>query len=284
MGSPTHFFGQLTRTLSTANLYLAETVFPAGLDIPRHSHENACFCFVLEGSLTERYEHRERRPEGSTLIFHPADERHSEKFASRTRGFSIAILDSLLAGFEERPFQLAEPAEFRNGNPALLATRLYREFRRMDDASALVIEGLGMELIGECIRSLCPAESGRPPWLNRVHERLQDSFADDLSLRQLALLAGVHPVHLARTFRNHFGCSVGEYVRRLRVECASERLKATDLPLVDVAIESGFCTQSHFSTIFKQSTGMTPGEYRDAHGVKPTKSSSAPDRRRRRAA
>ena len=78
----------------------------------------------------------------------------------------------------------------------------------------------------------------------------------------LAKIAGVHPTHLARTFRRLHGCTVGDYVRWLRLEKAKGALSATEKSVALVAVESGFYDQAHFCRLFKAAYGMTPSEYR----------------------
>ncbi len=58
------------------------------------------------------------------------------------------------------------------------------------------------------------------------------------------------------------GCSVGEYVRRRRLEYVRRKLVDLELPLAQIAIDAGFADQSHLTRIFKRFTGMTPGRYR----------------------
>jgi AraC family transcriptional regulator len=69
-------------------------------------------------------------------------------------------------------------------------------------------------------------------------------------------------VRLARTFRRQRGESVGDCVRRLRVESARRLLEDGRQPLSEVALAAGFADQSHFTRVFRRLTGMTPGEYR----------------------
>jgi AraC family transcriptional regulator len=71
----------------------------------------------------------------------------------------------------------------------------------------------------------------------------------------------VHSVHLARQFKRTFGWTVGDYVRRLRVEFVCQQLE-TGKPLAELALRAGFSDQSHLTRIFKRFTGQTPGEYR----------------------
>jgi AraC family transcriptional regulator len=69
-------------------------------------------------------------------------------------------------------------------------------------------------------------------------------------------------VTLARTFRRTFGCTVGEYLRRLRIERAAEQLVSGDLPLAEIALAAGFADQSHFSNVFRRRTGVSPSAFR----------------------
>ena len=72
----------------------------------------------------------------------------------------------------------------------------------------------------------------------------------------------MHPVTLARAFRTFYGCSVGEYLRRVRVDLAGRWLSDTNLGLAQIALSAGFCDQSHFSNVFRRIIGLTPSRYR----------------------
>jgi AraC family transcriptional regulator len=98
--------------------------------------------------------------------------------------------------------------------------------------------------------------------VEQARSLLQERFSDDLSLSDVARAVGVHPVHLARTFRQHHGTTVGEYLRALRVEFAARELSSSDMPLLDITLAAGFSDQSKLSTTFKRATGMTPTAYR----------------------
>ena len=82
------------------------------------------------------------------------------------------------------------------------------------------------------------------------------------SLAELAAGVGVHPVTLARAFRRTFGCTIGEYLRRLRIERAAEQLATGTQPLAEIALAAGFADQSHFSNVFRRRVGMSPSAYR----------------------
>jgi AraC family transcriptional regulator len=93
-----------------------------------------------------------------------------------------------------------------------------------------------------------------------IHER----FTENLTLEQIASEVGVHPVHLASVFRQKYHCTVGEYIRELRIEYACREITKGEKPLVTIALEAGFANQGHFSGNFKRLTGFTPTSYRNS--------------------
>jgi len=141
--------------------------------------------------------------------------------------------------------------------------RLYREHLRNDDVSRLAMEGLALEVLAECAR--CHGggpERNAPPWLRLVRKLLHDRFAENLTHEAIAAEVGIHPVHLARAIRRHCGSTLGDYVRKLRVDFAAHKLVTTDEPLTGIALAAGFSGQSHFSRTFKRQTGMTTSTFR----------------------
>jgi AraC-like DNA-binding protein len=98
--------------------------------------------------------------------------------------------------------------------------------------------------------------------LQRACEYVHAHFGENLTLAQVASAAGVHPVYLGGIFRQEFGETLGEYLNRIRVRAAADRLANSDLPLSTIALDFGFYDQSHFTRIFRQFTGATPGAFR----------------------
>jgi AraC family transcriptional regulator len=144
-----------------------------------------------------------------------------------------------------------------------LGVRLYAEYLQDDAASELAIEGLALELMAAMHRCQQSGEDRRHAnWLKSVREMIHDRFRDNVSLCELAANANVHPVYLARAFRKHFHCTVGEYVRHLRITKACEELSTSKASMVDIADQNGFSDQSHLSRLIKQHTGMSPGAIR----------------------
>lgn len=100
--------------------------------------------------------------------------------------------------------------------------------------------------------------------LRRVEDFIANNFADDLSLTQLAHVAGMSSFHFAREFKKATGITPHQYLIKFRVNRAKSLLADNKLPLVEVGLMSGFSHQSHFTRLFRRLTGTTPHLYRAA--------------------
>jgi AraC family transcriptional regulator len=260
---PGSFYGERRKSHQIADLILTESVYSPHFSIPSHSHESAFFLLVLQGTCTETSETRARTCDSSVLVFHPAGERHRAVWdQAGGRCFNLEFVPHWIDRFSEQKVRLDQPADFDGGLSAWLALRLYQELHQMDDVSSLVMEGLALELVAATTRQREKVTKHQPPrWLEQARELLHAHFADTLSLSAVAASVGVHPAHLARVFRQQYRCSVGDYLRRLRIEFACRQLAASDKSLSEIALAAGFADQSHFSKTFKSLKGVPPSEY-----------------------
>src|SRR6185295_7808264 len=199
----------------------------------------------------------------STLLFYPAEEMHAEQFQNESKCFIIEIKPSWLSRLREYSVVSDKPINSTAGKLSGLALKLYKESQAPDEVSPLAIEGLGLEMMAEISRS--SRQTSRRPRADRighVRELLHAHFSERVSLTDLANSVGMHPVCVAQEFRKAFGCSVGDYVRRLRIAFACRELASSDTPLSNISAAAGFFDQSHFARTFKSFSGMTPGKYR----------------------
>lgn len=262
--SDIHFYGNVRRKARVGEFRLTETAYPGRLRIPSHTHQDAYFCLVLKGRYLEFYDGRRRFCFPSTVVFHPGGESHSNQFSDQGGiCFNFQIGRDCLERIRDHATVLQSPIDFHGGVMSQLAGKLYQEFRALDTFSHLAIESVLLEMAVAASRSAeVPLGPHPPRWLSRVKEILHFHVSEKLSLATIADTVQVHPVHLARSFHTHFGCTVGQYLRQLRIESSSRQLASSDTPIVEIAAANGFSSQSHFSTTFKKVTGMTPAKYR----------------------
>lgn len=260
-----NFYGEMLRQHDAGGFSLSQTRYTRGSTLPRHSHESHYVCFVLSGGYEESYERKTRSCQPLMILYHPAGERHAQAFDKTAVDlFRIEVNPARLRYAGHSDLSL-DGRDFRGGVHVGLAHKLYQEFREPDAVSHLAIEGLGLELIAAIARPTARRgnTSRRPQrWLSQAHELIRSRYLEHLTLGYIAGTVGVHPVTLAREFREHYDCTVGEMVRRERIGFACRELSKPHQALADIAIAAGFYDQSHFARIFKKLTGMTPAQYR----------------------
>ena len=260
---PGRLHGSVIKSLEVSGFILTETTHDAKSRLPRHAHENSYFCFVLQGAYTEKCGKQEVVCKPSTLTFRGSGEEHEALvFDANVRLFVLEIPPRWIERLREDSLTVSSTSEFSGGALPQLSVRLNREFHKTDSASPLAIEGLALELLAEAVRRPSTGMAGTPPWLIQAREMIAEHFAETLTLTHVAAQVGVHPVHLATTFRQKYGVTIGEFVRKLRIEHACAELIKEDLPLAAIALQAGFANQSHFSKVFKSYVGTTPAKYR----------------------
>jgi len=136
---------------------------------------------------------------------------------------------------------------------------MYYELREMDARALQKIEHL--LLVPDSPQDF---DLQVPKWLNNVKKMLEERFADQHKLAEIAAMVGVHPVHVAREFRRHFDSTIFEYLRKLRIDYACRQLIMSDDSPAQIAVASGFADQSHFCRTFKRLRGTTPRQFRAA--------------------
>ena len=131
------------------------------------------------------------------------------------------------------------------------------------------VNGLTFEILYRCLRlrSQAPDRLAEKP-ANRIardaYEYINENFAGDCSLRRIAEALSISPNHLHTVFVRHIGITPFEYVTQKRIEKAKKLIMAGEKTMLEIAMEIGFCSQSHFNKVFKEQTGKTPVEYRNA--------------------
>ena len=195
------------------------------------------------------------------LIYNPPGTTHRDHFA-RGRGsfFAISLTPDYAAtalggtAVSNAPRHLVAPAQHA------LARRIAASCAA--EVADLSLDALCLELLGSMDAAALAVPASTPAWLERAVELLRDRCRDELSVAEIAAAVGVHPVHLARTFRRHLRCTPGQFMRFHQLEHAASMLLRTARPLAEVALSSGFADQSHFSRVFTRHFGLPPGKYR----------------------
>lgn len=229
-----------------------------------HHHDEAWFCLVVDGGYEERILGMRDEYAPGDLLYCPAHAEHAQRFGQTGARKVIFSVDQALG---ER---LADHEARLDGRPLLrrsrellaLGRRVVAEMSLDDAFTPLAAESVVLDMLGFAARGLHDERHREPGWLRRVRDYLHEDPGRDVSLEALAVVAERHPVHLARSFRRHHHCTVGDYVRRLRVDRAARLLRTTRRPLIDIALDCGFAGAAQFSRSFRAVHATTPSAWR----------------------
>jgi len=258
-----HFFGEITRKREASGLIFSELKHETARKLPTHSHELAYFCLLLNGNYWEQFGRKRIIYRPLTVMFHPTGTTHIDEIGpAGGRFFSVEVKTEWMDRLRECLGKVDLDAGLHEGDLAWLAMRLYREHKEADACSVLTMEGLVLEMLATVGRLKDIKEQHRPRWLSNAVDLLNAEFRNNLRVQDIANEIGVHPFHLSRVFRKVHRETIGEYVHKLRVAYACKLLEKPDCDLATVALSAGFADQSHFTKVFKNVTGMTPGLFR----------------------
>lgn len=96
---------------------------------------------------------------------------------------------------------------------------------------------------------------------SRLKEYVRTNLSANITMQNLADAVGVSQAYLFRGFRNTFASSPYQYVLSERITAAKRMLAYSEVPLVEIALMTGFSSHSHFSTVFSRQTGLSPTEF-----------------------
>ena len=195
-----------------------------------------------------------REPFESVHLFVPAD-----------------LMRSAIEELTGRAEAVAEPLVLRE-DPALARLALLWLDLQDDGAERLEAYGgwLGAATLTRLVQAHAvarpagrPGVAALPSWrVQRAFDYVEENLEKPVSLADMAASARLSPMHFAAQFRRATGLSPYQFVIRRRIERAQELLRRPALPLAEIALATGFSSQTHFTTCFRQVTGHTPGSWR----------------------
>ena len=236
---------------------MAEVVVRAGARARGHAHDVPHLVLVLAGGMTESVGR-------GTVEMAPGALRVTGA-ASHDLRVGPQGLRCLVMELESWTEWEADPPDVETRfctDPGLAGAVLgLRRYCQQPDPLPLLLELDALEVFARFTRWRDRRDPTPPPWLARVRERLADG-TEPPAVAQLAAQAGVHPNHLVRAFRQHYGVSTSAFVRRRRAERATRALRSSERSLAAVAVESGYFDQSHMTRELRQLLGCTPARLR----------------------
>jgi AraC family transcriptional regulator len=210
------------------------------------------------------------------IVIHPPLTPHDVRITEPAEFVSVNIEPTLMARaaediiYEDR-IELVPQAAIRDPFVWQIGEWLVAEAEADGVQGRLYAESLAAALSVHLIRSYSAGgakvreyKGGLPKSkLRRVVEYINDNLEGELTLSDIAAVAGLNSYHFARVFKQSTGEPPHQYVINRRIERARVLLSDRELSLMEVCLRVGFQSQNHFTTLFRKRTGLTPKAYRD---------------------
>jgi AraC family transcriptional regulator len=263
LSSPISFGCPRFLTAEYGSLLLTEAFFPPAHTLGNHFHDRTVVCITLAGKWDSILGRTHLPNAPGMLHIEPAGESHINRFGSD--GAHVLVIQPNPEEEALSPFTslMGTGLQVQVGWAGIqLARRLLEELSEPDELTPLASDNIFLDLLVLASRKDKMHNGPAPAWLRRSVEYLHAQFLDRPSLRDLGVEAGVSPEHFTREFRRVFRMTVSEYIRGLRLEWASERLRLDNDSIAAIAAAAGFADQSHFTREFCRRFGVTPGRFR----------------------
>jgi AraC family transcriptional regulator len=260
------FFGKVSQRWAADSVVVNRLVHSQARSLPSHAHQAGFVSLMLQGEYHETagFSHFGYQP--FSCVYHPPGMDHRDEVGEA--GVTLLTLEFKPELFDAMDFaavHLRPIIDLSGRRPAWELMDLYQRISS-NAANDLDIESRAVALAFSIVKF-----SVRMPRdlrsLQRAREYVHARFAENLTLARVARAAGVHPVYLGQIFRQEFGETLGEYLNRIRVRAAAAMLANSRLPLSAIALDFGFYDQSHFTRVFRQLTGATPGTFRAEYAL-----------------
>ena len=239
------------------------TDYQPGVRHPAHQHDCLHLSLVLSGCVAEAVNGVTEYAGALSIVAKDAGVVHADQFGPTGAKLARLTLPSGTIGELIDDPRRAPSWQWKH-HPDI-AKSFLRLVRRAS-AGVTVFSSDDPDLLDIlALLTVRPASSpkGRPPgWLEQIMSDLRHSWRPGLTVRDVARVAGVHPVYLARSVRRWYGTGVGKELRRLRFRRAVAAIAGSRATISSVAHETGFSDEAHLCRSFKQSLDISPRRYR----------------------
>jgi AraC family transcriptional regulator len=253
--------GEIVKSVRNSGAIISTTHYPIEeCNHGMHYHENPHLCFLLQGSDVESRSNVLYERKTGDIYFYYAGEKHASiSRKSVSKNIVIEFGEPFLRDYSVSESQL-ERAVKNNLDVKFLTLKIQQEILIDDRCSQLAIQTLLLDLISY---SETTANESAPRWVKILDDLLKEKWNEPITLQELSLATQKHPITISKHFRKYFSCTLGEYLRKLKVEKSIPLIKNSRMSLTEIAILCGFADQSHFTRNFKQMTGFLPKDFRN---------------------
>lgn len=258
------YLGKNNRTFYMDGLIVSNTTYHEKVYEGWHFHKNNHLSFILEGGNREYRKNSDRAvTPGNIMLYHGGEWHRNSNTHHPSQNINLEIEDRFLTRYEAT-FSAGPHNELYTfqTRASLAAVKIYHDCLTADQHSQLSIHQQLLALLQIAGNNRQQEKQLFSGYADKVVELLHDRWNENISLQDLSAVTQLHPVTVSRHFAAHFNCSLGEYMRKIRIQKALYLVRQTDQSLTAIAYQCGFFDQSHFIRAFREQTGFLPKDFR----------------------
>lgn len=261
------FFGTPILQRRIGDYEITQTRFTPNETLPTHVHDHDILIIMACGARVDQLGKATVECRPGSIMLQSAGVPHCNRFVGATDNqvLNLVVPKKLYARYSLDRLDSSRLAMLSPAPSKLLAARIGFEIRIADDLSENSLDEFVIEF-ADCATGMLGRQRFRDgsPWIADIVDYLNDCPFESFRLSEIANHVGKHPAHVARTFRRAIGCTIGTYLRHVRVSRACVLLATSNRPVVEIAADSGFTDESHLTRCMRAIFGTSPGRYRKA--------------------
>lgn len=251
------FLGAETQRIHTSDLDISIVNYHRRVSEDWHFHDNLILCLIMQGGNQESRKSKDVQAlPGKIMLYNPGEVHRNRHTAHPSKNLNLEIKETFLVKNDLQSVNF-DRANVKNVDMQFQLLKIYQELSLGDLYASEAVNAALLALFDSKSKDL-PAAS----WLTQIREILSDRWDEFISLKSLSQELGVHPVTISKAFPKYFNCSLGDYMRKIKVDRALDYLGHTQKTMTEIAFDCGFSDQSHFIRVFKAYIGLTPKEFK----------------------
>lgn len=251
------FLGTTSSIFDTERYIVSLVSYHSPVSEKWHHHENTHISLVLQGGNMESRKNRDFQVTTGRTMFYNAGESHLNRHTVfPSKNLNIEFKKEFFKNNELEPRYFTHP-NLQNIDIYLNLLNIYNELRLGD---VYAIQTMDFS-INQLLKS-DDTSSYIPTWVKQMKEIIEDRWDEFIPLKELATIFNVHPVTISKYLKKYYKCTLGDYMRKIKIEKAHSFLANTNKSIKEISDICGFSDQSHMIKVFKAYIGFLPKQIR----------------------
>jgi AraC family transcriptional regulator len=252
------YLGRNVKSEDNSFFKLSVTSYEPNCEIINHYHDNDYISILVKGQYHEKNSVENNLISAGDILFRPNAYNHENMFESC--GGTCFNIEFKSEWQRQLDFSLGLPNKFINFKTGKFPS-LYKLLVHFQNQNS---EDLNLEFICDWLFQLNQKTvlKGHLPWIEKIIQIFENETDCFHTLKSLSERVFVHPIYIARAFKERQGMTVGEYQLKMKLENTVFLLLNTSVSINDITHINGFFDDAHFIRSFKSVYSISPHQFR----------------------